>query len=155
MRVEFIQSDETESSDSFLMIRDLRRKYAVHMWDEDASANEPESAKGWPKDSTEEMTRRLREVLGPALIAVITYTTADQVAMWEAGTVEPLPEQSDALQVAFGIVEELLEVDTANIVRAWFMGMNPQLDDATPAEGIANGRASEVAAAAGAFIQSG
>jgi hypothetical protein len=38
------------------------------------------------------------------------------------------------------VVELLAEVDADQVVRAWFIGMNPQLEDEAPAELIADGR---------------
>jgi hypothetical protein len=46
----------------------------------------------------------------------------------------------------------LLATDSPAVVRAWFMGMNPQLDDENPAEVLAEGRSREVMAAARAYV---
>lgn len=39
--------------------------------------------------------------------------------------------------------------------RAWFIGLNPQLDDVSPAEAIHDGRLKEAKAAARAFVAGG
>lgn len=41
------------------------------------------------------------------------------------------------------------------MIRAWFVGMNPQLDDDSPAEAIHGGRLKEAMAAARAFAAGG
>lgn len=50
----------------------------------------------------------------------------------------------------------MLKGDDADpTIRAWFMGMNPQLDDVSPAEALAEDRFREVLAAARAFLAGG
>ena len=46
----------------------------------------------------------------------------------------------------------LLTVDAADTVRAWFIGMNPQLDDEAPLNEIAAGNTKAVIGAARSFI---
>jgi hypothetical protein len=46
----------------------------------------------------------------------------------------------------------LLAVDADHTVRAWFIGMNPQLDDEAPIDAIAAGDTKAVLAAARSFI---
>ncbi|MCU1419892.1 MAG: hydrolase family protein [Mycetocola sp.] len=54
-----------------------------------------------------------------------------------------------------GWTQLLTTADSAAVARAWFMGMNPHLNDETPAEVLADGRTREVLAAARAFIDAG
>jgi len=49
----------------------------------------------------------------------------------------------------------LLTADAPDVVCPWFMGMNPELNDETPAEALVDGRAREVMAAARAFVNAG
>ncbi|QNE34317.1 XRE family transcriptional regulator [Leifsonia shinshuensis] len=97
----------------------------------------------------------LRDVLGPGLVAVIADTTVLEVTTWASGAAAPSPAKRPLLIAAESLVNQLLEVDDAEVVRAWFMGMNPQLDDDSPAEAIADGRIRQATAAAHAFIQGG
>lgn len=41
------------------------------------------------------------------------------------------------------------------VIRAWFMGMNPQLGDESPIEALREGRVRDVMAAARAFVNAG
>lgn len=98
---------------------------------------------------------RLQEVLGRDVVAIITGKTPRQVSRWVAGEAKPPTEEQRILRDTFQIVELLAEVDPDEVVRAWFIGMNPQLEDAAPAEVIAQGRARDVMAAARAFVNAG
>jgi hypothetical protein len=46
----------------------------------------------------------------------------------------------------------LLSQDSPRTVRAWFIGLNPQLGDVSPAEAIHDGQLKEALAAARAFM---
>lgn len=59
------------------------------------------------------------------------------------------------LRVAFQVFRLIQTVDAPQTVRAWFMGMNPQLDDVSPAEALSEGAHREVMAAARAFVAGG
>ena len=48
--------------------------------------------------------------------------------------------------------EVLVSVHPPDVARAWFMGMNLELGDASPAEALSDGRSREVMAAARSFI---
>ena len=54
----------------------------------------------------------------------------------------------DALQV-FSLI---YEADGPEVARAWFLGMNPQLDDDSPVEQLTAGNAREVLAAARSYV---
>jgi hypothetical protein len=45
--------------------------------------------------------------------------------------------------------------ESDHTIRAWFIGMNPQLDDESPIEAVLSGRHKEVLAAARAFLAGG
>ncbi len=49
----------------------------------------------------------------------------------------------------------LLAEDSVHVVRAWFIGMNPQLNDDSPAGAIRDGRMKEALGAAKAFMSGG
>ncbi|MFT4220189.1 MAG: hypothetical protein QM611_06695 [Microbacterium sp.] len=59
------------------------------------------------------------------------------------------------LRNTFQVYGLLSSVEGDHTVRAWFMGMNPQLDDDSPAEALAAERFREVASAARAFAAGG
>lgn len=98
---------------------------------------------------------RLQEALGRDVVAIITGKTARQVSRWVSGEAKPPLAEQRLLRDTFQVVELLAEVDTDEVVRAWFIGMNPQLEDAAPAEVIADGRVRDVMAAARAFVNAG
>jgi hypothetical protein len=97
----------------------------------------------------------LQEQLGQALLSVITERNTRTVARWVSGKGQPPQASEQRLRDAFQIMELLTTVDSAAVARAWFMGMNQQLNDETPAEVLADGRAREVLAAARAFVNAG
>ena len=68
---------------------------------------------------------------------------------------KPRDEAERRLRAAFQVFHLLLAEDSAHVVRAWFIGMNPQLDDDSPAEAIRDGRLKDTLAAAKAFIAGG
>ena len=98
---------------------------------------------------------RLQEVLGRDVVAIITGKTPRQVSRWVSGAAKPPLQEQRLLRDTFQVVELLAQVDPDEVVRAWFIGMNPQLEDAAPAELIAEGRARDVMAAARAFVNAG
>ena len=105
---------------------------------------------------TSQLVTELQSVLGQALIAVLTGRDVRTVARWTAATpTRPPLETERVLRDALQVQQLLLSVDAADVVRAWFMGMNPQLEDFSPIEALAEGRARDVMAAARAFANAG
>lgn len=98
---------------------------------------------------------RLQEALGRDVVAVITGKNSRQVSRWVSGDAKPPMKEQQLLRDTFQVVQLLSEVDPDDVVRAWFIGMNPQLEDAAPAEVIASGRVRDVMAAARAFVNAG
>lgn len=102
------------------------------------------------------VTADLQKVLGQALIAVIVNKDVRTVARWTAATpAKPSTRDNQRLRDALQVQQLLLTADAPDVVRAWFMGMNPQLNDLSPVEALAEGRAREVMAAARAFVNAG
>lgn len=64
----------------------------------------------------------------------------------------PGPERGPNLRAAYHTAILLLDYEAADTVRAFFVGMNPDLDDKTPAECIRAGRHEDVLNAATAMI---
>jgi len=56
------------------------------------------------------------------------------------------------LRDTFQVFEILSFVHSPEVARAWLMGMHPELDDASPAEALSNGRSREVMALARSYI---
>ncbi len=99
----------------------------------------------------------LQEALTPRLVAyIVGAQSSREVVAWAEGTVEDIPDRADKrLRIAFEIAQLLLTVDSPRVVRAWFSGMNPQLNDVSPARAIREGRMDETLHAARAFIVGG
>jgi len=96
--------------------------------------------------------KSLAETLGKALLAVIVNRDVKTISRWIAGQGPSRDEEQRRIIDTLQIVELLLTGDSPTVVRAWFMGMNPQLDDENPAEVLAAGRTREVMAAARAYV---
>ena len=69
------------------------------------------------------------------------------------------PTDEQRLQLAYQIAGLIGEKDSRGAVQAWFQGLNPQLDNRSPAQLLREGAMSEVGplvlAAARAFAASG
>ena len=102
------------------------------------------------------VTAELQKVLGQSLVAVIVDKEVRTVARWTAASpAKPSTRDNQRLRDALQVQQLLLTVDAPDVVRAWFMGMNPQLNDLTPVEALAESRSREVMAAARAFVNAG
>jgi hypothetical protein len=104
--------------------------------------------------STQDIARFLVNNLGAALTAHIAGVDRRTINRWAEGS----PARADGeknLRAAFQVFQLIQTVDAPPTVRAWFMGMNPQLDDTSPTEALADGLHREVMAAARAFVSGG
>lgn len=103
-----------------------------------------------------QIAQYLSENLGPKLVAHMVGKSPQTIARWADGTQKPpQPDVERRLRGAFQIVQLLIETDSRHVVRAWFIGMNPQLEDRSPAEVIADGDVRAAMAAARAFTTGG
>jgi hypothetical protein len=64
-------------------------------------------------------------------------------------------EHETRLRAAYEIATLLLHFDAPETVRAWFIGMNPELDDVAPAEVIRHDHLQDALGAARAFVANG
>jgi hypothetical protein len=106
------------------------------------------------KTETAEIAQFLSENLGPTLTAFIAGVDKRTITRYIKGD-QPREDQEKRLRAAYQIFNLIHEVEANHTVRAWFMGMNPQLDDESPAESIAAGDFRGTMAAARAFIAGG
>lgn len=98
----------------------------------------------------------LQEALGEKLVGYMAGVEDPKgVGQWAKGTQKPRADAESRLRAAYQIYHLLLSGDAPHVVRAWFIGMNPQLDDDSPAEAIRDGRLKETLAAARSFISGG
>lgn len=95
----------------------------------------------------------LQETLGQALVAYMAgVSNGRTVGEWARGSRVPRPEADRRLRAAFQIFHTLQRDDDPFTIRAWFVGLNPQLDDVSPAEAISEDRLKDAMVAARAFL---
>jgi hypothetical protein len=108
------------------------------------------------ESSVQDVVAYLQEVLGQRLVAAIAgVADTKAVARWSAGQRAPRHEAEQRLRDAYQIFRLLLAEEAPQTVRAWFIGLNPQLDDESPVRAIRDGRAQDVMVAAKAFLAGG
>ncbi len=101
--------------------------------------------------SISEISGTLRSVLGQRLVAyMITEEDPDKIGAFARSEDSPKIEVEAVLRDLAEVVEIGLGIDdgSADIVRATLIGMNPNLNDFSPAELFHEGRGEEVATAA-------
>ena len=104
----------------------------------------------------EDIARFLQENLGQKLVAYIAGVRDPKtVSKWIGGTQAPRPEADERLRAAFQIFHLLQNEESPHTVRAWFVGMNPQLDDESPAQALREGRQRDALVAAKAYVAGG
>lgn len=101
-----------------------------------------------------EMVGWMQDVFGRGMTALVSG--ADDVltvSRWTVGTPPP-PENLARLRTAYHIATLIAIVDSPQTARAWFMGMNPDLEDRAAAIILADEpeRALEVMLAARSFL---
>jgi hypothetical protein len=105
------------------------------------------------ESSIPDVVRYLQEVLGQKLVAYIAgVSDARTVARWAAAERSPRGEPEQRLRCAYQIFQLLLAEESPHTIRAWFLGLNPQLDDQSPAQCIREGSFRDVLVAAKAFL---
>jgi hypothetical protein len=79
------------------------------------------------------------------------------VTRWASGEVTTIRdyEMEQRLRTSYEIAQLLLSGDSPQTVKAWFIGLNPQLGDTSPAEAIREGKLRESLAAARVFAVGG
>jgi hypothetical protein len=107
-----------------------------------------------------EVATELREVLGGRLVAYLgSVRETRAVNQWADGAREPSAETQKRLRVALQIALTIARFESQPIAQAWFQGLNPQLDDRSPARLLREGEIDEVGpaviAAARAFLVGG
>jgi hypothetical protein len=102
---------------------------------------------------TPDIVRFLQDTLGSKLTAYIAKVSdAKMVGRWASGDSKPAAEREKRLRNAYQVFQELLKEEDEYVARAWFIGMNPQLNDDAPSDWLREDRAKDVMAAARAFV---
>jgi hypothetical protein len=107
------------------------------------------------QDSAAEFTAFLRDHLGAPLVALMADVDVRTVNRWTSGEVNPRDAAERRIRAAYQVFRLLEGCESARIIRAWFMGMNPQLDDLSTIEVIADDQCRDVMSAARAFASGG
>lgn len=97
---------------------------------------------------------KLVATLGKSLTASIVGRDLKTIGRWLAGQGPRRDDEKRRVWDLLQIVELLLATNSPSTVCAWFIGMNPELDDESPAKvlGEDDGRGRSVMAAARAFV---
>lgn len=114
----------------------------------------PASARAHHESVTESITsvtEFLVDLLGTRMTARLACVDPSSISRWKSGGV-PKDEAEQRLRAAHQVAVLLLSADDIHTVRAWFIGMNPQLDDDAPIDVIASGNVKAVLAAARSFV---
>jgi len=106
------------------------------------------------------VVKELADLLGPKLVAYIAAVTETRaVRQWAERKREardPIPAR---LRLALHVALLIAHHDDARVAQAWFQGLNPQLDDRSPARLLREGDLDEVGplvlSAARAFVTGG
>jgi hypothetical protein len=79
------------------------------------------------------------------------------VTRWASGEVATVRdhEMEQRLRTAYEVFLLLTHYDSVNTVKAWFIGLNPQLGDEAPIDALREGRLRDVLSAARAFTIGG
>lgn len=107
-----------------------------------------------------DLVSALRELLGARLVAYIgSVKETRAVRQWAEGERTPSNEVLMRLRMAYRVAALLRQKDSAAVVQTWFQGMNPRLDDVSPArllrEGDLEQAGPEILDAARAFAAAG
>ncbi len=104
------------------------------------------------------LVMELRAILGARLVAYLgSVRETRAVHEWAVGQREPSAGTKRRLREAFIVALMLSESDSPETVQAWFEGLNPQLDDQSPAQLLRDGDLADIGAdilrAARAFLE--
>lgn len=105
---------------------------------------------------TADIAKYLQDTLGQKLTAYIAGVKDHKaVGQWADGTRAPQDAAEHRLREVFRIFHLLQEAESPHTVRAWFVGLNPQLDDESPATALSEDKFKDVLVAARAFLAGG
>jgi hypothetical protein len=92
------------------------------------------------------LVKALRDTLGAKLVAYLGGVRETRaVRQWAEGTrVIQDPTDERRLRVAYQVATLIAEADSAAIAQVWFQGLNPHLEDRSPARLLREGDLDEV-----------
>jgi hypothetical protein len=84
--------------------------------------------------SVAEVAAVLQELFGQKVTATIAGVQDSRaIGKWSRGERTPHPDAERTLRETLRIADFLLQEEPPEVVRAWFVGLNPMLDDRPPA----------------------
>jgi len=96
------------------------------------------------KMSLPEVVDELRAILGPKLCAYLgSVKETRAVNEWAAGEREPSLDTQRRLRLALQVALPIAEADGPRVAQVWFQGLNPQLEDRSPARLLCEGDVDE------------
>lgn len=109
------------------------------------------------ESSVADIAAFLQDAFGQKLVAfMVGVDDPKTIGRWASKRSAPQDSEVERrLRDAFQIFRLLLAKESPYTVRAWFVGLNPQLDDESPATAIRDGRTRETLIAAKAFLAGG
>ena len=98
------------------------------------------------RESFQAVVTQLRDLLTPRLVAYLAGVRETRaVHQWADGTRDVKSgDAEDRLRLALQLAIVLNESDAPRVVQAWFQGLNPHLDDRSPARLLREGDLDEV-----------
>jgi hypothetical protein len=107
-----------------------------------------------------ELVEQLRSLLGARLVAYLGAVKETRaVHEWASGERTPNDGTQQRLRTALQVAVVVADADGPTVAQAWFQGLNPQLEDRSPARLVREGDLEEVGpaviAAARAFLVGG
>ena len=96
--------------------------------------------------SQPELVVVLRDLLGAKLVAYLSHSSETRaVRQWAEGThTISNPEDIERLRIAYRAARLITARETHMVAQAWFQGLNPTLDDWTPALLLRDGELADV-----------
>ena len=96
--------------------------------------------------TTAQLATALRDLLGAKLVAYLGRVKETRaVRQWAEGTRSIAnPADVDRLRVAYRAAAVITARDSEQVAQAWFQGLNPLLDDRSPARVLRDGDLEEV-----------
>lgn len=87
-----------------------------------------------------EVVSMLRDLLGRTSVAYLGGVKETRaVNQWAGGDREPGAEVQARLRLALQVALMVADADGPRVAQAWFQGLNPQLDDCSPARVLREG----------------
>ncbi len=104
--------------------------------------------------TTKDVVAYLEDTIGRGLTAHVAAVHVKTVDRWRKGEA-PRTDAERRLRLTYQVLRLLVSEDSPHTVRAWLIGLNPQLGDVAPADAIREGKLQDVMIAAHAFRSGG